>query len=257
MNFRSRYIFAYKDDILIGKFSSIPEAVTSLLLPNDRNISSCTLGKRKTAYGYKWKWEYIDFIPLDGEQWAYIPKFKGLYAASTLGRIASCQFHGIEDFRIMTQSISKRNYKFVKIRDWKNQYEKSYVVHRLVAETFIPNIENKPYIDHIDTNLLNNNVNNLRWVTSLENQNNPITLQRLQNSITAYNKSEQHKIDTIKALGKPVNQYNTEGILINSFPSISQASSILGIPIVGIWRACNTKTIYRNFIFKYLKDEKV
>lgn len=46
---------------------------------------------------------------------------------------------------------------------------KTYYVHRLVAETFIPNPENKPAIDHIDRNRDNNDVSNLRWVTIKEN----------------------------------------------------------------------------------------
>lgn len=46
---------------------------------------------------------------------------------------------------------------------------RQYLVHRLVAETFIPNPENKPEIDHIDRNRANNKVENLRWVTRSEN----------------------------------------------------------------------------------------
>lgn len=64
-------------------------------------------------------------------------------------------------------------------------------IHRIIAETFIPNPENKPCVDHIDGDKLNNRVDNLRWVTHLENNNNPITKQRLINS---QNKSDTYKI---------------------------------------------------------------
>jgi len=67
-------------------------------------------------------------------------------------------------------------------------------VHRLVAMAFIPNPENKPYVDHIDNNKLNNNVNNLAWVTSSENCRNPITYelnkQRVKKSWTEERKQK-------------------------------------------------------------------
>ena len=62
-------------------------------------------------------------------------------------------------------------------------------VHRMVAELFIPNPENKPFVDHIDTNPLNNHVTNLRWVTPYENLNNPITSERRH----SYALTDEHK----------------------------------------------------------------
>ena len=63
-------------------------------------------------------------------------------------------------------SLHSNGYKVVRI------FKKNYRVHRLVAETFIPNPENKPFIDHINRIKTDNRVENLRWVTSQENNNN-------------------------------------------------------------------------------------
>jgi hypothetical protein len=51
-----------------------------------------------------------------------------------------------------------------------NLNNKTYFIHRLVAKYFIPNPNNKSQINHIDGNKLNNNVNNLEWVSNLENR---------------------------------------------------------------------------------------
>ena len=48
-------------------------------------------------------------------------------------------------------------------------------VHRAVAELYVPNPENKPFVDHINTDSLDNRAENLRWVTTKENNNNPLT----------------------------------------------------------------------------------
>ena len=57
---------------------------------------------------------------------------------------------------------------------------RSFRVHRLIAETFIPNPENKPHVDHINRNPADNRVENLRWVTRSENMRNTKANDRVE-----------------------------------------------------------------------------
>ena len=66
-----------------------------------------------------------------------------------------------------------------------------FSVHRAVAELFIPNPDSKPCIDHIDTNKANNHVDNLRWVTHKENNNNPLTKQHMSEGSKGRTLSEE------------------------------------------------------------------
>lgn len=66
-------------------------------------------------------------------------------------------------YKLLNPPVSPCGYKFVRIG------AKSYPLHRIVAETFIPNPENKPQVNHIDCNKTNNAVSNLEWVTASEN----------------------------------------------------------------------------------------
>lgn len=68
--------------------------------------------------------------------------------------------------RLLKGSILS-SYQYINFK-W-NGKQKNKAVHRLVAETFLPNPENKPLVDHIDGDRLNNNLDNLRWVTPQEN----------------------------------------------------------------------------------------
>lgn len=85
---------------------------------------------------------------------------------------------GIKGFVYEVSNLGrvKANGKIIELKGKENlEFGHHYSIYRAVAELFIPNPENKPYVDHIDTNRQNNRVDNLRWVTSKENSNNPLT----------------------------------------------------------------------------------
>ena len=105
-----------------------------------------------------------------------IPNYEGLYAATKDGRIFSytkpCSSKdGI--FLKQNVSITKHNrttpHKQLLVGLYKNRKRKVFQAHRLIAFTYISNPENKPDINHIDGNPLNNDVNNLEWCTKVEN----------------------------------------------------------------------------------------
>lgn len=85
--------------------------------------------------------------------------------------------------KVFEKHKNKNGYLIVYVRINGKRYVK--YLHRLVAEAFIPNPDNKSEIDHIDGNKENNKVENLRWVTRKENQNNPITIEKFKNKVVS------------------------------------------------------------------------
>ncbi len=83
-----------------------------------------------------------------------------------------CRKNGIE--RFMKQHNNPEGYKVVGL--YIGGKQKQFRVHRLVATAFIPNPENKPFVNHIDGNKANNDVSNLEWCTQKENVNHAINV---------------------------------------------------------------------------------
>lgn len=175
------------------------------------------------------------------EVWKDIRDYENLYQGSNLGRVKSFDRwvkgrNGsvrLIKGRILKQCTDKDGYLQVVL--CKNNKQKTYKVHRLVAETFIPNTDNLPCINHRDECKTNNNVENLEWCDCKYNSN-----YGTRNKKVALKKK------------KPVLQYTLDGIFVKEWPSAIDAEREGGFVSASICRCCRGRSKkHHNFIWKY------
>lgn len=180
------------------------------------------------------------------EIWKPVVGFENHYAVSSLGRvkaiarIVSRTDGAIRTYeeQILSQRMS-RGYLMAQLNKGNRVLPKR--IHRLVAEAFIPNPENKPCIDHLNADKTDNRVENLRWVTHSENMKNPITRGRMLKSFR--NGLTQRQIRGKKVSGsiKPVYQFNIDGTLYAVHEGVREASRATGVLPASICNSCTGK----------------
>ena len=155
-----------------------------------------------------------DFQDLEGEEWREVVGFP-CYQVSNKGRVVSKRGNTT---KLLRPATNPNGYHVVSLAEGSKYGEgKQYTkqVHRLVAEAFIGKApEDKQFIDHIDTNPLNNVPENLRWVTAEENANNPLTKLHRAECLPRIVEKTSHRVYV----------YNEELKLVSAFTSTAEAA---------------------------------
>lgn len=173
------------------------------------------------------------------EEWKDIPNYDGYYQVSNYGNIKSLNRVIMrkdnkpytQKEKILKPAKNNKGYNICVLT--KNMKSKTFSIHRLVAEAFIPNPKNLPQVNHKDGNKQNNRVDNLEWITNYDNIQHSIRtgIRKIDKIIKAMN-------DKVKI---PVNQYNKNGKFIRKWQSIKEAELELHIPNQNICKVCQGK----------------
>lgn len=182
---------------------------------------------------------------MDKEQWKPIKGYEGFYEVSSFGRVKSIKrvvykTNGKKmtvNERILKTYINK-GYEYVDL--CKKAIYEHKKVHRLVAESFIPNPINLPFVNHKDENKINNKLTNLEWCTPIYNANYGNAKLKLREA-------------QIKTKGIPICQLSLEGELIKVFSCTKDVEKD-GFDRRAVYRCCNGKSLtHKGYMFSFKK----
>lgn len=173
-------------------------------------------------------------------EWKPIKEFDGLYLISDDGKVFSVRTN-----KTLRTFISSGYERLELNIDGKAQ---KHFVHRLVAETFIPNPDNLPCVNHKDENPLNNHADNLEWCTYEYNSNYGTCIsRRVANT--------EYKSGGDNAKAKKVYRYDLSGNLIAEYGSVSEASDATRLSRKSISKACSGRLKkYANNVWSYTNE---
>lgn len=181
----------------------------------------------------------------NNEEWRDIPGYEGRYQVSNRGRVKSLPKYHRKDEIILKAHVNKYGYANVRLCV-NEKIRRLHTVHRLVALAFIPNPNGYPEIDHINTNPIDNDVDNLRWSTRHMNLMNPKTREKksLASKGRTFSEETLRKMSEAKK-GRKLNKHVVDMLIeknsvpvimcddnwneIARFNSIKSASMVTGI----------------------------
>lgn len=171
------------------------------------------------------------------ETWKVVVNSNDKYEVSNTGKVRRK-----ETGRILTPSLNFCGYEYVTICF--SGKHKQIRVHRAVAEAFIPNPENKPEVNHIDGDKLNNCVENLEWCTRLENEQ-----HAWKTGLKKRRYGFEHKNS------KEVVQLTLDNEYIKRWASASEVEKVLGYNQANISECCRHKRNFANgYMWRYAKE---
>lgn len=212
--------------IFIDSFDSIKECCDQLGYKQSTISACCRLGSRHDTYIFKYE-EEISRIKPDCN-------FSVLAQYPTYEIYENGQIWSNKTNKLLTHEIMNNGYRRVSLTDKKREF-----VHRLVAMAFVSGqTENRKYVNHKDKNIDNNHFSNLEWCSHSEN----------------IKHSNDESSTRYKTNSKALVKKSLDGVIIEEYKSLADASRRNKLNDGSISHACKTKTEYKKYLWEFLSS---